>query len=61
MQDKELLNKYRMISIDRPGFGYSEFGDAKNLEDQSKLISPFVRSIQNGKPILQLVILTADR
>ena len=40
-----------MISIDRPGFGYSQFGDAKNLEEQSKLISQFVRSIQNGKPI----------
>ena len=51
MKDKDLLAKYRMVSIDRPGFGYSQFGDAKNLEDQSKLISLFVRSIQNDKPI----------
>jgi pimeloyl-ACP methyl ester carboxylesterase len=51
MQDKDLLNKYRMISIDRPGFGYSNFGDAKNLDDQSKLISPLVKSFQNGKPM----------
>jgi len=51
MQDKELLSKYRMIAIDRPGFGYSNFGDAKNLDEQSKLISHVVRSIQNGKPI----------
>ncbi len=51
MQDKELLSRYRMISIDRPGFGHSQFGNAKNLEDQSKLISPLVRSIKNGKPI----------
>jgi len=51
LQDKDLLTKYRMISIDRPGFGYSQFGDAKNLEDQSKLISPVVRSIKNGKPV----------
>ena len=51
MQDKNLLTRYRMIAIDRPGFGYSQFGDAKNLEDQSKLIAPFVKSIQNGKPI----------
>ena len=42
MQDKDILTKYRMISIDRPGFGYSQFGDAKNLIDQSKLISVFV-------------------
>lgn len=51
MKDKDLLTKYRMISIDRPGFGYSQFGDAKNLEEQSKLISQFVRSIKNSKPI----------
>ena len=51
MQDKDLLSKYRMISIDRPGFGYSNFGDAKNLDDQSKLISPLVKSFQNGKPM----------
>ena len=51
MQDKDLLGKYRMISIDRPGFGYSNFGDAKNLDGQSKLISPIVKSFQNGKPV----------
>ena len=52
MQDKELLSKFRMIAIDRPGFGFSQFGNAKNLADQSKLISQFVRSIQNQKPII---------
>ena len=54
MQDKDLLGKYRMISIDRPGFGYSNFGDAKNLDDQSKLISPLVKSFQNGKPMFAI-------
>ena len=51
MKDKDLLTKFRMISIDRPGFGYSQFGDARNLKDQSALIGHFVRSIKNGKPI----------
>jgi pimeloyl-ACP methyl ester carboxylesterase len=51
MKDKDLLTKYRMISIDRPGFGYSEYGNAKNLEEQSKLISLLIKSIQNSKPI----------
>src|SRR5215204_3688415 len=51
MRDKDLLARYRMIAIDRPGFGYSEFGDAKDLDDQSKLISSFVKTNQNGKPI----------
>lgn len=51
MMDKDLLAKFRMISIDRPGFGYSRFGDAKNLEAQSKLIGPVVKTLQNGKPM----------
>ena len=51
MQDKELLSKYRMISIDRPGFGYSRFGQAKNIEEQSNLLFPLIKSLQNGKPM----------
>jgi len=51
MQDKDLLARYRMIAIDRPGFGHSEAGDAMDLEDQSRLISSFVRTNQNGKRI----------
>jgi pimeloyl-ACP methyl ester carboxylesterase len=51
MQDKELLAKYRMISIDRPGFGYSDFNHAKNLEEQSQLISPLIKQFANDKPI----------
>ena len=26
LKDKELLHKFRLVSIDRPGFGYSDFG-----------------------------------
>ena len=54
MQDKDLLSKYRMISVDRPGFGYSQFGDSKNLDEQSKLISPIVKMVQNGKPMFAI-------
>ncbi len=50
MQDKDLLARYRMVSIDRPGFGYSQFGDAKNLSQQSAIISPLLKKLQNGKP-----------
>ena len=49
MRDQDLLGKYRMISVDRPGFGYSQFGDARNLDEQSKLISPVAKLFQNGK------------
>jgi pimeloyl-ACP methyl ester carboxylesterase len=33
LMDTDLLKKYRMISIDRPGFGYSNFGQAKKYRD----------------------------
>lgn len=51
LKDKDLLAKYRMISIDRPGFGYSEFGSAKNLSEQSQLISPLLAQVDNKKPM----------
>jgi pimeloyl-ACP methyl ester carboxylesterase len=51
MQDKDLLAKYRIISIDRPGFGYSQFGDAKNMQEQSEIISPLLIYIDNKKPM----------
>jgi pimeloyl-ACP methyl ester carboxylesterase len=51
MKDKDLLAKYRMISIDRPGFGYSQFGDARNIADQSAIISPLLQHVNNKKPV----------
>ena len=51
MYDKELLKKYRMVSVDRPGFGFSEFGQARNLQQQSEIISVLLKKIQNGKPV----------
>lgn len=50
MQDKELLSRYRLISIDRPGFGYSDYGNAVRLQRQSELISPLFYKLENGKP-----------
>ena len=51
IRDKELLEKYRMISIDRPGFGYSEFGKARDLSEQSQLIKPVLDQLKNNKPM----------
>ena len=51
LEDKDLFQKYRMISIDRPGFGYSDFGKAENLQRQSELISPLLHQLNNGKPV----------
>ncbi len=51
MYDKDLLARFRMISIDRPGFGHSDFGHTMNLEKQSRLISSLLDSLSNGKPL----------
>lgn len=51
LQDKELLSKYRLIAVDRPGFGYSQFGDGRNLEEQSKIISHLIKTLSNNRPV----------
>jgi len=50
LQDSALLKHFRLISIDRPGFGYSDFGKAFNLQRQSELISPIFYKLANHKP-----------
>ena len=49
--DSLLLTRFRMVAIDRPGFGYSDFGNAMNLAEQSVVISPLFHHIGNGQPI----------
>jgi pimeloyl-ACP methyl ester carboxylesterase len=51
LSDTLLLKKYRMIAIDRPGFGNSDFGNAENLATQSQIIEGFIAQIDNHKPI----------
>jgi pimeloyl-ACP methyl ester carboxylesterase len=51
MQDSALLFRYRMISVDRPGFGSSDFGEAVNLAEQSLLLLPILDAEKNGKPV----------
>jgi pimeloyl-ACP methyl ester carboxylesterase len=52
LQDSLLRKKYRMIAVDRPGFGYSDFGDAQNLKVQSQRITEFIKKIDTKKPII---------
>lgn len=51
LKDTLLLQKYRMIAIDRPGFGYSNFSNAEDLQTQAERITLFLKSIDNKKPI----------
>jgi len=49
LKDKELLNHFRLISIDRPGFGYSDYGKPYHLAKQSELMSPLFKIVDNHK------------
>ena len=42
LKDSLLLPKYRLIAIDRIGFGYSNFGEAANLATQAHILEKFV-------------------
>lgn len=51
MMNNEVSKKFRCLSIDRPGFGYSNFGTPMHLQEQSELFLQIVAAHQNGKPI----------
>ncbi|HXB42751.1 MAG TPA: alpha/beta hydrolase [Puia sp.] len=51
LKDKDLLQRFRMVSIDRPGFGYSDYGKPEHLAKQSELISPLFTVLNNHKPM----------
>lgn len=51
MKDSLLLTKFRMVSVDRPGFGYSDYGQPQHLDVQALLISPLFLRLANQKPI----------
>ncbi len=51
LMDSALRSKYRLISIDRPGFGHSDFGNALNLSQQSVIISSFLKEIKNEQSV----------
>jgi len=51
--DSSMVEKMRMISVDRTGFGKSGFGKAeKELEKQAAAIKPILEKYQNGKKII---------
>lgn len=52
LKDTLLLKKYRMIAIDRPGFGHSDFGQAEDLKTQSDFIMEFLKTVDNKKAIV---------
>jgi len=51
MYDSALQKKFRLVSFDRPGFGYSDFGHAMHLQDQCKLILPVLQKLKTDQPM----------
>ena len=51
MMDTALLHHFRIISVDRPGFGYSNFGSAYHLTTQAKMINKVIEKENNQKPV----------
>jgi pimeloyl-ACP methyl ester carboxylesterase len=51
LKDKDLLQRFRMVSIDRPGFGHSDYGTPEHLSRQSEIISPLFKLLDNHKPM----------
>src|SRR5687767_8227011 len=49
MWDSTLLRKFRMVSIDRPGFGFSDFGSPLHVQQKCVLILPVLQSLKNKK------------
>jgi len=56
IQDSLLLERYQMISVDRPGFGFSDYRDAENLEDQAIVLNDFLKQVlKNNKQNVTLI------
>lgn len=52
LTDSTLLDKALLITADRPGFGYSNFGTAEpSLEKQAALLKPILETYQHNRPI----------
>jgi pimeloyl-ACP methyl ester carboxylesterase len=51
MWDSSMRKKFRIVAIDRPGFGYSSFGKAMHLQEQSKMIMPVLEKLKTNKPM----------
>ena len=55
MNDPELQERFLMISIDRPGYGKSDYGEALvSIEDQARMMHAILARYPNNRPIILL-------
>ncbi len=53
MADSTLLKRAQLITVDRPGFGASNFGYAEpSLQKQASLLKPILEEYKNDRPII---------
>jgi pimeloyl-ACP methyl ester carboxylesterase len=53
MSDSLLLQKAMLISVDRPGFGSSNFGHAEpSLQKQAAMLKPMLQEYKENRPII---------
>ena len=53
LADTSLLRQTEMISTDRPGFGYSNFGNGVgSLHEQCEILLPMMEANKNGRPVI---------
>lgn len=53
MKDSTLLEKAFLVTTDRPGFGYSNFGSAEpSLEKQAADLKPILEKYKQNRPII---------
>jgi len=53
LADTSLLHRGLLISTDRPGFGYSNFGNGVgSLQKQGEMIKPILEKYRNHRPII---------
>lgn len=51
LRSAALLEKFRVVAVDRPGFGLSNFGTSFPLQEQSRLLGSVLYALRNGKPL----------
>jgi pimeloyl-ACP methyl ester carboxylesterase len=53
LADTSLLHHLELISTDRPGFGYSNFGNGVgSLHDQCEILRPLLEKNKNNRPLI---------
>lgn len=52
LENEELLKVFSMISVDRPGYGYSNFGHSmKSIEEQCRIIGKLLEDIDQERSV----------